>query len=145
MSLCQRQRGPYVTRACTNCQQRHAKCSGSAACQYCSLHGLECNFISSNKRRGPKRKREPRKKSKSLEKNYVPDNPENKSNEVSTQPILIHNHAFQDNNDIISYSNSYDELQDVHTFQEIAPFVYQIRTDTDYVMQSNHSNLYACQ
>ncbi|CAG8529856.1 20580_t:CDS:1 [Cetraspora pellucida] len=134
MSLCQRQRGPYVTRACTNCQQRHVKCTGSATCQYCSLHGLECIFISSNKRRGPKRKREPRKKSKTLEQNYVPDNPENNSNGVSMKPILIHNHAltFQDNNDIIFYSNSYDELQDVHTFQEIAPFVYQ----------SNHPNLY---
>ncbi|CAG8839240.1 39032_t:CDS:1, partial [Gigaspora margarita] len=27
------QRGPYVTKACTNCRQTHAKCTGEAPCE----------------------------------------------------------------------------------------------------------------
>ncbi|KAF0507674.1 hypothetical protein F8M41_018960 [Gigaspora margarita] len=50
----QRRRGFYVTRACTNCQQKHAKCSGSAMCKRCTLRNLECTFIDSGKKRGPK-------------------------------------------------------------------------------------------
>ncbi|KAF0447471.1 Zn2-C6 fungal-type DNA-binding domain protein [Gigaspora margarita] len=49
-----RQRGFYVTRACVNCQQKHAKCSGGATCKRCTLRNLECTFIDSGKKRGPK-------------------------------------------------------------------------------------------
>ncbi|KAF0490040.1 hypothetical protein F8M41_022005 [Gigaspora margarita] len=44
----------YVTRACTNCQKKHAKCSGGATCERCTLRNLECTFIDSGKKRGPK-------------------------------------------------------------------------------------------
>ncbi|CAG8811994.1 40361_t:CDS:1, partial [Gigaspora margarita] len=44
----------YVTKACTNCQQKHAKCSGKEPCECCALHNLECTFIDSGKKRGPK-------------------------------------------------------------------------------------------
>ncbi|KAF0447477.1 hypothetical protein F8M41_002783 [Gigaspora margarita] len=47
-------RGFYVTRACINCQDKHAKCSGGAACERCTLRNLECTFIGSGKKRGPK-------------------------------------------------------------------------------------------
>ncbi|CAG8717662.1 19795_t:CDS:1, partial [Gigaspora rosea] len=40
--------------ACTNCQQKHAKCSGGAICKRCTLRNLECTFIDSGKKRGPK-------------------------------------------------------------------------------------------
>ncbi|KAF0447476.1 Cutinase transcription factor 1 alpha [Gigaspora margarita] len=51
----QRQRrGFYVTRACTNCKEKHAKCSGGATCERCTLRNLECTFIDSGKKRGPK-------------------------------------------------------------------------------------------
>ncbi|CAG8500116.1 10042_t:CDS:1 [Cetraspora pellucida] len=55
--LCQRrhQRGPYVTKACTNCQQKHLKCSGKAVCKHCTLYNLKCIFIDSGKKRGPKK------------------------------------------------------------------------------------------
>ncbi|CAG8670017.1 33353_t:CDS:2 [Gigaspora margarita] len=42
------------SKACTNCQQKHAKCSGSAMCKRCTLHNLEFTFIESVKKRGPK-------------------------------------------------------------------------------------------
>ncbi|KAF0537213.1 hypothetical protein F8M41_008721 [Gigaspora margarita] len=50
----QQRRGLYVTRACTNCQKKHAKCSGGAMCKRCILRNLECTFIDSGKKRGPK-------------------------------------------------------------------------------------------
>ncbi|CAG8438508.1 185_t:CDS:1 [Scutellospora calospora] len=48
-----RPRGPYTKKACTNCQQRHVKCSGKATCERCTLYKIECTFIES-KKRGPK-------------------------------------------------------------------------------------------
>ncbi|CAG8747331.1 19406_t:CDS:1, partial [Racocetra persica] len=53
---CQRQqrRGPYATKACANCQQRHIRCSGQAPCKHCTLRNIECVFINSGKKRGPK-------------------------------------------------------------------------------------------
>ncbi|CAG8644749.1 12220_t:CDS:1 [Gigaspora margarita] len=54
--LCQRkkQRGPYATKACTNCQRKHIRCSGKATCNHCALHGIECIFTNSGKKRGPR-------------------------------------------------------------------------------------------
>ncbi|CAG8819581.1 18351_t:CDS:1, partial [Gigaspora margarita] len=40
--------------ACTNCQKKHAKCSGGAMCKRCALRNLECTFVDSGKKRGPK-------------------------------------------------------------------------------------------
>ncbi|CAG8712588.1 14829_t:CDS:2 [Gigaspora margarita] len=40
--------------ACTNCKEKHAKCSGGATCERCTLRNLECTFIDSGKKRGPK-------------------------------------------------------------------------------------------
>ncbi|KAF0403429.1 hypothetical protein F8M41_009246 [Gigaspora margarita] len=35
-------------------QEKHAKCSGGATCEHCTLRNLECTFIDSGKKRGPK-------------------------------------------------------------------------------------------
>ncbi|CAG8808289.1 8340_t:CDS:1, partial [Gigaspora rosea] len=34
--------------------KKHAKCSGGATCERCTLRSLECTFIDSDKKRGPK-------------------------------------------------------------------------------------------
>ncbi|KAF0507673.1 fungal specific transcription factor [Gigaspora margarita] len=49
-----RGRGPYATMACTNCRQRHAKCSEESTCAYCASHKLTCVYVKSVKKRGPK-------------------------------------------------------------------------------------------
>ncbi|CAG8742832.1 40087_t:CDS:2 [Gigaspora margarita] len=41
-------------RACANCQQKHVKCSGEATCERCKIRNLECTFVDSGKKRGPK-------------------------------------------------------------------------------------------
>ncbi|CAG8491871.1 900_t:CDS:1 [Scutellospora calospora] len=46
----------YATRACTNCQKRHEKCSGAITCTNCIKRKLCCEFINSGKKRGPKSK-----------------------------------------------------------------------------------------
>ncbi|CAG8573435.1 28268_t:CDS:1 [Dentiscutata erythropus] len=71
--LCQerQQRGPYVTKACTNCQKKHAKCTGGAVCKRCTQRNLECTFIDSGKKRGPK------KNDKHSEQVYALNGPEN--------------------------------------------------------------------
>ncbi|CAG8746922.1 22472_t:CDS:1 [Dentiscutata erythropus] len=138
--LCQRQqRGPYVTKACTNCQQKHVKCTGKATCKYCMSRNLECTFINSGKTRGPK----PRKQW-----NYVLNNSDinfdGRFMPHSVTPNIVQGHTltFPDNNHTF-YSNSYDEFQNIHTPQEIIPLLYQTHTDnTGYFMQNNHFNLY---
>ncbi|CAG8802077.1 4394_t:CDS:2, partial [Dentiscutata erythropus] len=35
-------------------QQKHAKCSGEVICERCTQRNLECTFIESSKKRGPK-------------------------------------------------------------------------------------------
>ncbi|CAG8573462.1 28270_t:CDS:2 [Dentiscutata erythropus] len=71
--LCQerQQRGPYVTKSCTNCQKKHAKCTGGAVCKRCTQRNLECTFIDSGKKRGPK------KNDKHSEQVYALNGPEN--------------------------------------------------------------------
>ncbi|KAF0507672.1 hypothetical protein F8M41_018957 [Gigaspora margarita] len=49
-----RGRGPYAATACTNCRQRHAKCSEESTCAYCASHNLKCIYVKSVKKRGPK-------------------------------------------------------------------------------------------
>ncbi|CAG8591223.1 1129_t:CDS:1, partial [Scutellospora calospora] len=65
-----RKRSTYVTMACTNCRQKHAKCSGKVTCRRCSQRNLECTFIDSGKRRGP------RAVGRLVEQNYVNNGPE---------------------------------------------------------------------
>ncbi|CAG8636325.1 897_t:CDS:2 [Gigaspora margarita] len=48
------QRGSYVTRACTNCQRNHKKCTGKVSCERCTQHNLVCIFSDLGKKRGPK-------------------------------------------------------------------------------------------
>ncbi|CAG8548181.1 6278_t:CDS:1 [Racocetra fulgida] len=50
----QRRRGPYASKACNNCRQKHVKCSGKAPCKHCTLRNLECVFTNLDRKRGPK-------------------------------------------------------------------------------------------
>ncbi|KAF0532981.1 hypothetical protein F8M41_010836 [Gigaspora margarita] len=81
----QQQRGFYVTRACTNCQQKHAKCSGGTMCKRCTLRNLECTFIDSGKKRGPKTD------GKYSVQVYVPNSSENDFDGISVLPSVIPN------------------------------------------------------
>ncbi|CAG8707408.1 11063_t:CDS:1 [Gigaspora margarita] len=47
-----------MTRACTNCQRRHIRCSGAVTCENCIKRNLYCEFVGQNKKRGPKPKKE---------------------------------------------------------------------------------------
>ncbi|CAG8804867.1 3459_t:CDS:1, partial [Dentiscutata erythropus] len=121
----QQRRGFYVTKACTNCKQKHAKCSGRATCERCTLRNLECTFIESGKKRGPKTNR------KHLEQIYILNGPENDFNGTSVPsfviPDAVQGHAstlsfseYQQPGNINEgtfYSDSYDE-KTTHAFQE---------------------------
>ncbi|CAG8793991.1 14205_t:CDS:1, partial [Gigaspora rosea] len=77
--------GFYVTRACTNCQKKHTKCSGGATCKRCTLRNLECTFIASGKKRGPKTD------SKYSVQVYVPNGSENEFDGISMLSSAILN------------------------------------------------------
>ncbi|KAF0554878.1 dna-binding protein crea [Gigaspora margarita] len=140
--LRQQRRGFYVTRACTNCQQKHTKCSGRAICKRCMLRNLECIFIDSGKRRGPKTN------SKHLGQVYVFNDPENDLDGTSTLSSVVHNtvqgHASTlsssygypqqqpDNIDEVTPYYGNDIEQSIHAFQEVSPFSYQALTDAGY-------------
>ncbi|CAG8814079.1 35263_t:CDS:1, partial [Gigaspora margarita] len=127
------QRGPYATKACTNCQEKHAKCSGRATCERCIQHNLLCTFIDSGKKRGPK------KNGKHPEQVYVLFDSENDIDEASMLSYVtcnfIRDHAStlsstlrypqQPNNmdKFTLYSESYEE-QNIDTFQEAGPSLY---------------------
>ncbi|KAF0532974.1 fungal-specific transcription factor domain-containing protein [Gigaspora margarita] len=80
-----RRRGFYVTRSCANCQRKHAKCSGGATCERCTLRNLECTFIDSGKKRGPKTD------DKQSVQIYVSNGPENNFNGTSMLPSIVSN------------------------------------------------------
>ncbi|KAF0487831.1 hypothetical protein F8M41_022499 [Gigaspora margarita] len=136
MSLCeQRQkRGPYVTKACTNCQQKRVKCTGKATCKNCTIRNLECNFIDSGKKRGPPKKRKLGTDNRSLEQNYILNGSE--LNFDGTFIITTISHVLtspNSHNNIAFYSDSYNEFQHIYNFQENAPFLYQTLTNTGYI------------
>ncbi|KAF0532975.1 hypothetical protein F8M41_010830 [Gigaspora margarita] len=110
-----RQRGPYATMACTNCQQKHAKCSGKTICKYCILHNLECIFIDSGKKRGPRAKRELRTNRRHFEENYISNGSKITFDGISMSFVpsnIIQSYALtpSDNNGITFYSDSNSEL-----------------------------------
>ncbi|CAG8591205.1 1128_t:CDS:1, partial [Scutellospora calospora] len=119
--LQRQQRGSYVKKACTSCQQRHVKCSGKATCERCTLYNIECTFIESGKKRGPKTD------SRLLEQDIRNDS-ESSFNETSnamqsdTSPLLfLHGHQF---NAQLLENNIFDPnfYQNTHTSQEINHF-----------------------
>ncbi|RIB18320.1 hypothetical protein C2G38_2184918 [Gigaspora rosea] len=129
MSSCkqQHQRGPYVTKACTNCQHKHVKCTGKATCKYCAQRSLECTFIDSGKKRGPRKERRLRTDDRPLERNLILNGSEINFGGIFTQfaviPTINHTLTSPDkHNYIISYFDSYNGLQNIHTFQENDPF-----------------------
>ncbi|CAG8711615.1 21374_t:CDS:2 [Cetraspora pellucida] len=116
-------------------ENKHAKCSGKATCERCKLRNLECTFIDSGKKRGPKMN------DKHPAQVYSPNGSENDFDGTSTLSSAIPNamqgHASTlsssigypqqqpDNiNEITIYSDPYEE-RNISTFQELYPFSYQ--------------------
>ncbi|CAG8842846.1 42102_t:CDS:2, partial [Gigaspora margarita] len=135
---------PDATKACTNCQEKHAKCSGRATCKRCTQHNLLCTFIDSGKKRGPK------KNGKHPEQVYALFDSENDVDEASMLSSDICNSSAstlsstlgypqQPNNTdkFTLYSDSYEKLN-IDTFQEAGPSLYNVCVDNGYVMPSNN-------
>ncbi|CAG8719502.1 43769_t:CDS:2 [Gigaspora margarita] len=141
----------YERIACTNCQQKHAKCSGGATCERCILRNLECTFIDSGKKRGPKTN------GKNPGQVYVLNSYENDFDRTFVLSSIILNAMqehkliltspsghLQQQSDIIDEFTHFNEEQNIHAFQEVSPFSYQARTDAGYIMQNNNlvDNMY---
>ncbi|KAF0512254.1 Cutinase transcription factor 1 alpha [Gigaspora margarita] len=137
------QRGPYVTKACTNCQQKHAKCTGGAVCKRCTQRNLVCTFSDSGKKRGPK------KNGQHPEQVYVLNGLENDFDGTTmlspVVPNLLQGHTSTlsspseylqqpDNIDELTFYSNFYEKQDIQAFQEAGSFPYQVHTDTGYGM-----------
>ncbi|CAG8702000.1 12203_t:CDS:2 [Dentiscutata erythropus] len=144
----QQRRGFYATRVCTNCRKKHAKCSGETTCERCTLRNLECTFIDSSKKRGPKTN------GKHLEQVYALNGLENNFEGTSMLSSVILN-PMQGHASIPSSPSGYPQQQlenifeftfhcdsyeepNSHAFQEASSFSYQSWTNTEYVMQSNN-------
>ncbi|CAG8598098.1 12644_t:CDS:2 [Gigaspora rosea] len=65
--------------------EKHAKCSGKATCERCALRNLECIFIDSGKKRGPKTD------GKYSVQVYVPNGSENDFDGISMLSSVIPN------------------------------------------------------
>ncbi|CAG8625022.1 25791_t:CDS:1 [Dentiscutata erythropus] len=122
----QRQRrGFYVTKACINCQQKHTKCSGEATCERCAQHSLECTFIESGKKRGPKTN------GKRIKQIYFLNGPENDFNETS----MLSN-AEQGHTSTLPPSEYPQQQPD--SLDEVTVYSYQAHTNSGYIMQNNN-------
>ncbi|CAG8746405.1 4679_t:CDS:1 [Dentiscutata erythropus] len=119
--LCQRQnrRGPYATKACVNCRQRHIRCSGNVPCNHCTQRSVECVFINSGKKRGPK----------TSQSSVIPE----VQGYASSSPQQLDNYG-----DISFYFIPYDALQ-IDISEELVPLLNQANY---YVMQDLTSNLH---
>ncbi|CAG8810109.1 12703_t:CDS:1, partial [Gigaspora rosea] len=135
------QRGPYTTKACTNCQQKHAICSGEATCKRCTQHNLVCTFNDSGKKRGPK------KNGKHLEQVYVFNGPENDFDGTSnpeqeyTSTLSFPSEYLQrqtDTFEYIHYSNFYEDQTIYYIPQEISPVSYQTYSDNKYNIDNTY-------
>ncbi|CAG8856917.1 10147_t:CDS:1, partial [Gigaspora margarita] len=143
-----KQRGPYATKACTNCQQKHAKCSGEITCKRCTQHNLVCTFNDSGKKRGPK------KNDKYPEQVYVLNGLKNDFYETSMLSSVIPNPEqgqtstlsspseylqWQPDNfdEFIHYSN-YSNFYEDQNIYVISPFSYQTCTDTRYIIDNTY-------
>ncbi|CAG8602883.1 11759_t:CDS:1, partial [Dentiscutata heterogama] len=139
-----KKRGPYTTKACTNCRKKHAKCTGKAFCERCTRLNLECTFDNSGQKRGPKKNGK-----LSEEVNDLND----LRNDFDRNPMLVSavSNAMQshvstlssplgypqpNNFDEFIHYDAYDE-QTIQDFQEVGRFLYQTRTDTEYIMPNN--------
>ncbi|KAF0512244.1 Ubiquinone biosynthesis O-methyltransferase [Gigaspora margarita] len=110
------QRGPYATKACTNCRQKRSKCTGEVPCERCTRLNIVCAFSDLGKKRGPK-------------KNVKPSETLSSPTGHPQQPYDI--------DGFTHYSDSYEE-QNVPAFQEVCPVLYQASIDTGNVMPNNN-------
>ncbi|CAG8740638.1 hypothetical protein C2G38_2291505 [Gigaspora rosea] len=142
------QRGPYTAKACTNCRQKHAKCSAETTCKRCTQRNLVCTFNDSGKKRGPK------KNGKYSEQVYVLNGPENDFYETSMLSSAIPNpeqshtptlsspseylQQQSDNFDEFTHYSNFYEDKNIYGSQEISPFSYQTYTDTRYIIDNTN-------
>ncbi|KAF0447470.1 hypothetical protein F8M41_002776 [Gigaspora margarita] len=151
-------RGFYVTRACTNWQEKHAKCSGGAICERCTLRNLECTFIDSGHSSTLSLFGYPQQQPDDAtlhsefygsEQVYILNNFENDfdgtSMLYSMSPNPVQGHAStlslsgyppQQSDNVTLYSDYY-EKKTAYAYQEVDPFSYQPCTNTGYIMQND--------
>ncbi|CAG8672872.1 2550_t:CDS:2 [Gigaspora margarita] len=114
------QRGPYTTKACTNCQQKHAnrgpKKIGKHPEQVYALNGPENDFDGT-----------------SMLSSVIPNH-----ERVYTSTLSFSSEYLQrqpDNFEHSHYSNFYED-QNIYVPQEISPVSYQTYTDTRYIIDN---------
>ncbi|CAG8731296.1 12492_t:CDS:2, partial [Gigaspora rosea] len=163
-------RGPYATKACTNCRKKHLKCSEEVNCTNCVSHNLQCIYDKSIKKRGP------RTVNRSI---YVFESNSDETasieqKQTSTkyqfssfippcfaeepQPIQIDfflnqvdidtDYIMENNNSSVNYSNSFSLLNNSFpsSIEEPQPiqsdlFLNQVDIDTNYIMANKNSSV----
>ncbi|CAG8815403.1 42361_t:CDS:1, partial [Gigaspora margarita] len=162
-----RRRGPYATKACTNCRKKHLKCSEGVNCTNCLSHNLQCIYDKSIKKRGP------RTFNRSIyvfESNFdetasIEQEHTSTEYQLSTfipssfieepQPIQIDfflnqveintDYIMANNNSSVNYSNSFS-LPNNSFIEEPQPiqsdfFLNRVDIDTDYIIANNNSSV----
>ncbi|CAG8481706.1 41284_t:CDS:2 [Gigaspora margarita] len=109
------QQGHYATKACSNCQQRHVKCSGKVTCNYCKLRDLERVFIKDHKKCEPK-----------LKQNYQSENNYKKLNPFNTGFTAYQNESIIG---IKFYQLVWKDLKDEFKTSNIKEFDYSLFND----------------
>ncbi|CAG8836666.1 25276_t:CDS:1 [Gigaspora margarita] len=118
-----RQRGPYASKACTNCRKKHLKCSEGVNCVNCVSHNLQCIYDKSIRKRGP------RTVNRSI---YVFENNFDKTASIEQEHTST---EYQFNTFIPSYF--IEEPQPIQSDF----FLNQVDIDTDYIMVNNNSSV----
>ncbi|CAG8568186.1 24744_t:CDS:1 [Gigaspora margarita] len=165
-----RRRGPYATKACTNCRKKHLKCSEGVTCTNCASHNLQCIYVKSINKRGP---RTVNRSIYVFESNFdeaASIEQEHTSNEYQfstfipsysieePQPIqsdfflnqvdIDTDYIMASNNSSVNYSNSFSLLNNSFhsSIEESLPiqsdfFYNQVNIDTDFIMANNNSSV----
>ncbi|KAF0469270.1 kinase-like protein [Gigaspora margarita] len=123
------QQGHYATKACSNCQQRHVKCSGKVTCNYCKLRDLERVFIKDHKKCEPK-----------LKQNYQSENNYKKLNLFNTGFTTYQNESIIG---IKFYQLVWKDLKDEFKTSNIKEFDYSLFNDQKQVGNGEFSIVYS--
>ncbi|CAG8774964.1 3843_t:CDS:1 [Gigaspora rosea] len=121
----QRRRGPYATKACTNCRKKHLKCCEGVICTNCASHNLQCIYVKSNKKRGP------RTVNRSI---YVSENNFNDTASIEQKHTST---EYQFSRLIPSYF-----IEEPQPIQSDFFSLNQVNINTNYIMSSNNSTEY---
>ncbi|RIB15970.1 hypothetical protein C2G38_2038944 [Gigaspora rosea] len=165
-----RRRGPYATKACTNCRKNHLKCSEGVNCTNCVSHNLQCIYDKSIKKRGPRTVnrsiyifKSNFDETASIEQehtsaeyqfstfipSYFIEEPQPIQSDFFLNQVDIDtDYMMANNNSSVNYSNSFSLLNNFFpsTIGEPQPiqsdfFLNQVDIDTDYIMANNNSSV----